>query len=115
MQINGQTESLDKHMSDLRELSPSFERNIAPITEKLRVILPDTNGLILEIGSGSGQHGVASGSVLNPTLRDCQPKRMQPFAKFTLRNELRCMFMCQRAIFDSITQTCVCETLEGQQ
>ncbi|MEM0942835.1 MAG: DUF938 domain-containing protein [Pseudomonadota bacterium] len=36
--------------------SPSFHRNIAPITEALGEILGPGPGALLEIGSGSGQH-----------------------------------------------------------
>ena len=43
-------------MDPLKKYSPSFERNIGPISEKLAEILPDGQGALLEIGSGSGQH-----------------------------------------------------------
>ncbi len=37
--------------------SPAAERNKGPILERLRATLPDA-GLVLEIGSGTGQHAV---------------------------------------------------------
>src|SRR5438046_2123889 len=42
-------------MSDERETAPSAERNKGPIAEVLARVLPPT-GLVLEIGSGTGQH-----------------------------------------------------------
>jgi SAM-dependent methyltransferase len=40
--------------------APTFERNGAPILEALRNLLPSTPaGAVIEIGCGSGQHGVA--------------------------------------------------------
>jgi SAM-dependent methyltransferase len=38
-----------------RLLSPSAERNKAPVAEVLKQVLPD-RGLVLEVGSGTGQH-----------------------------------------------------------
>lgn len=43
-------------MHDARRDSPSFHRNIEPITEKLHEILYPQCEHVLEIGSGSGQH-----------------------------------------------------------
>jgi SAM-dependent methyltransferase len=40
-----------------RLLSPSAERNKGPVAEVLKQVLPD-RGLVLEIGSGTGQHVV---------------------------------------------------------
>jgi SAM-dependent methyltransferase len=40
---------------DLRETAPSPERNKQPILEVLQRVLPPT-GLVVEIGSGTGQH-----------------------------------------------------------
>src|SRR5262252_7292166 len=40
---------------DARETAPSSERNKQPILEVLTRVLPPT-GLVLEIGSGTGQH-----------------------------------------------------------
>ncbi|HEX4333460.1 MAG TPA: DUF938 domain-containing protein [Usitatibacter sp.] len=42
-------------MTDLRETAPSAERNKQPILEALERVLP-SSGLVLEIGSGTGQH-----------------------------------------------------------
>lgn len=50
-------------MVDFRDFTPSFERNIAPITDKLKTILPDHKSALLEIGSGSGQHASHLASV----------------------------------------------------
>jgi hypothetical protein len=44
-------------LSSDRLLSPSAERNKAPISEVLSQVLPD-RGLVLEVGSGTGQHVV---------------------------------------------------------
>ena len=41
--------------SDLRETAPSAERNKQPILGVLARVLP-SSGLVLEIGSGTGQH-----------------------------------------------------------
>ena len=41
--------------SDLRETAPSAERNKQPILDVLARVLP-ASGLVLEIGSGTGQH-----------------------------------------------------------
>ncbi len=43
--------------TDLRQFSPSCERNQAPILSVLDSILPQT-GLVLEVGCGTGQHAV---------------------------------------------------------
>ncbi len=43
-------------MNDVKRDSPSFHRNIEPITQKLHEILSKDYQHILEIGSGSGQH-----------------------------------------------------------
>jgi len=42
-------------MNDARETAPSAERNKQPILEVLERVLP-ASGLVLEIGSGTGQH-----------------------------------------------------------
>src|SRR5699024_5733315 len=42
--------------SDGRLSSPSAERNMQPIAEALLPILSGASGLVLEIGSGTGQH-----------------------------------------------------------
>lgn len=42
-------------MQDMKQHSPSFERNKDAIVSVLREVLPST-GLVLEVGSGSGQH-----------------------------------------------------------
>ena len=42
-------------MHQVNETAPSAERNKQPILEVLRRVLPST-GLVLEIGSGTGQH-----------------------------------------------------------
>lgn len=41
---------------DGRMLSPSAERNVQPITEKLQGLLAGRTGRVLEIGSGTGLH-----------------------------------------------------------
>lgn len=43
-------------MTDPRKDTPAFHRNIKPITGILRKELPQTDGRVLETGSGSGQH-----------------------------------------------------------
>jgi len=43
-------------MIDARRDSPSFHRNIGPITAKLHAILTNRQARVIEIGSGSGQH-----------------------------------------------------------
>lgn len=43
-------------MNDLRRDSPSYHRNIEPITQKLHELIGDDAYCVLEIGSGSGQH-----------------------------------------------------------
>lgn len=43
-------------MEDGRQSAPSAERNLHPIAEALAPILGDASGLVLEIGSGTGQH-----------------------------------------------------------
>lgn len=42
--------------ADGRLYSPSFERNYAPIRERLAAMLAGAVGTVLEIGSGTGQH-----------------------------------------------------------
>ncbi|MGI9351236.1 MAG: DUF938 domain-containing protein [Rhizobiaceae bacterium] len=49
---------MDAKLHDTRKDSPSFHRNIGPITEQLKEILPEPSLQVLEIGSGSGQHAV---------------------------------------------------------
>lgn len=43
-------------MADGRQSAPSAERNLQPIAEALRPVLDGASGLVLEIGSGTGQH-----------------------------------------------------------
>lgn len=43
-------------IADGRQSAPSAERNLQPIAEALAPILEDASGLVLEIGSGTGQH-----------------------------------------------------------
>ena len=45
------------HLEEGRLVSPSAERNKGPVAEVLKQALPD-RGLVLEIGSGTGQHVV---------------------------------------------------------
>ena len=45
------------HLEAGRLVSPSAERNKGPVAEVLKQVLPD-RGLVLEIGSGTGQHVV---------------------------------------------------------
>lgn len=47
----------DSGCRDLRLYAPSVLRNRDPITSVLRRVLP-TAGLVLEVGSGSGEHVV---------------------------------------------------------
>lgn len=44
---------------DGRLVAPSAERNQQPIIDVLRPVLADKSGLMLEIGSGTGQHAAA--------------------------------------------------------
>ncbi|QAY79564.1 DUF938 domain-containing protein [Sphingosinicella sp. BN140058] len=44
-------------MTDMRRRAPATERNREPIAELLRAVLPD-RGTVLEIASGTGEHGV---------------------------------------------------------
>ncbi len=55
-------------MSDIRRDSPSFHRNIEPITQRLHEILAEDCRTVLEIGSGSGQH-VARFSIEFPDVQ----------------------------------------------
>ena len=52
--------------TDEREIAPSAERNKGPILEVMRRVLP-ARGLVLEIGSGTGQH-VAHFAAALPSL-----------------------------------------------
>ncbi|MEM9062978.1 MAG: DUF938 domain-containing protein [Pseudomonadota bacterium] len=45
--------------SDGRLVAPSAERNEQPIIDALRPVLAERRGLLLEIGSGTGQHSAA--------------------------------------------------------
>lgn len=45
--------------ADRRLDAPSYHRNIGPITEVLKTILPNSAEHVLEVGSGSGQHVTA--------------------------------------------------------
>lgn len=56
---------------DGRLTSPSAQRNAAPILDALVPLLKDHNGLVLEIGSGTGQH-IAGWATAMPGL-DWQP------------------------------------------
>ena len=65
-----------------RLVSPSAERNKGPIAEVLKQALPD-RGLVLEIGSGTGQHVVHFAKetphlTWQPSERD--PERLQSIA-----------------------------------
>jgi hypothetical protein len=44
-------------MTDERRSAPHVARNAAPIAEVLRTVLPE-RGLVLEVASGSGEHGL---------------------------------------------------------
>jgi SAM-dependent methyltransferase len=59
---------------DVRETAPSAERNKQPILEVLQRVLP-ASGLVLEIGSGTGQH-VAHFAKALPKLT-FQPSEME--------------------------------------
>jgi tRNA G46 methylase TrmB len=61
------------HYMDAREIAPSPERNKQPILEVLARVLPP-RGLVLEIGSGTGQH-VAHFAKALPAL-SFQPSEM---------------------------------------
>lgn len=50
-------------MTDRRRYAPATERNRGPILEVLREALP-SEGLVLEIASGSGEHAVFFGAAL---------------------------------------------------
>ena len=53
--------------SDQRMFSPSAARNSAPILAVLKRVLP-TSGVVLEIGSGTGEHAVCFAEAMpNPT------------------------------------------------
>lgn len=43
-------------MNDAKRDTPSFHRNIEPITDILRVVIQNRDAVVLEIASGSGQH-----------------------------------------------------------
>ncbi|MEL6266508.1 MAG: DUF938 domain-containing protein [Pseudomonadota bacterium] len=51
-------------IGDARLFSPSFERNHQPIAAALPALFGDRRGTVLEIGSGSGQHGPRFAAVL---------------------------------------------------
>src|SRR4029077_4615553 len=55
--------------ADRRMFSPSAARNSAPILEVLKRVLP-TNGAVLEIGCGTGEHAVHFAAAM-PTLPWC--------------------------------------------
>lgn len=57
--------------SDGRLVSPSAERNRGPIIDALAPLLASASGMLLEIGSGTGQHAVALAAAF-PDL-DWQP------------------------------------------
>lgn len=65
----------DSH-ADGRLLAPSASRNTQPIRDALRPVLADRSGLMLEIGSGTGQH-IADWAAAFPTL-DWQPSERDP-------------------------------------
>lgn len=64
-------------MSDDRRSAPHVARNAVPITEVLRDILPE-RGLVLELASGSGEHGLHFARTF-PELR-WQPSDPEPAA-----------------------------------
>ena len=62
-------------MHDTRRDSPSFHRNIGPITAKLKELYLEPDPQVLEIGSGTGQHAVTfadefPGFIFQPTDAD---------------------------------------------
>src|SRR5579864_276976 len=66
---------------DLRQRSPSAERNREPILAVLRRVLPET-GVVLEIASGTGQHATHFAAAL-PGL-DWQPSDPDPDARASI-------------------------------
>jgi len=54
-------------MNDAKRDTPSFHRNIEPITHMLRVIIRNREAVVLEIASGSGQHVAHFGDAF-PTM-----------------------------------------------
>lgn len=50
---------LSGELADGRKVAPSAERNQQPIIDALGPVLQDLDGLVLEIGSGTGQHAAA--------------------------------------------------------
>jgi len=52
--------------ADPRMFSPSAARNLEPLLQVLRLVLP-THGVVLEIGCGTGEHAVCFAEAM-PTL-----------------------------------------------
>lgn len=73
-------------MEDPRRVAPAAERNKQPILEALRDVLP-ARGLVLELGSGSGQHVVHFARAF-PTL-EFQPSDPEPAARRSIEAWVR--------------------------
>lgn len=69
-------------MTDMRRRAPATERNREPIAELLRSVLPD-RGVVLEIASGSGEHGVYFAGTFPALL--WQPSDPDPDALASIR------------------------------
>jgi hypothetical protein len=65
-------------MDDNRRHAPATGRNREPILEVLRRVLP-TDGLVLEVASGTGEHAVAFGAALPRLI--FQPSDPDPAAR----------------------------------
>lgn len=75
---------------DRRHHAPATERNRAPILEVLRRVLP-TEGLVLELASGSGQHVIhfaraLPGLTFQPT--DLDPRALESIRAWSAESEL---------------------------
>jgi SAM-dependent methyltransferase len=68
-------------MTDKRRFAPATERNREPILQLLQDVLPQS-GLVLEVASGSGEHGVYFARAL-PGL-DWQPTDPSPQARASI-------------------------------
>jgi Protein of unknown function (DUF938) len=66
---------------DLRRYAPATERNREPILAVLQQVLPPT-GTILEISSGTGEHGIFMAPLLAP--RDWLPSDPNPDARASI-------------------------------